>query len=54
VALVAGYWPDTGRLADVPVAELAGIALGLPLAAAAAGWLLAGREPAGLGRPATE
>ncbi|HKE75783.1 MAG TPA: FtsX-like permease family protein [Acidimicrobiales bacterium] len=54
VALVAGYWPDTGRLADVPVAELAVIAVGLPLAAAAAGWLLAGREPPGLGRPATE
>jgi putative ABC transport system permease protein len=54
VALVAGYWPDTGRLADVPVAELAAIAVGLPLAAAAAGWLLAGREPPGLGRPAAE
>ena len=54
VALVAGYWPDTGRLANVPVAELAAIAVGLPLAAAAAGWLLAGREPPGLGRPAAE
>jgi putative ABC transport system permease protein len=54
LALIAGYWPDTDRLAPVPVVDLAAIAVGLPVAAAAAGWLLAGREPPGLGRPTAD
>jgi putative ABC transport system permease protein len=37
---------DLGDLVHVPVAHLAVIALGVPAIAAAAGWLLAGREPA--------
>ena len=37
-------------LANVPVWNLAIILAGLPLAAWAAGWLLAGREPAAIGR----
>jgi putative ABC transport system permease protein len=37
-------------LADVPVADLLTIVLGLPLIAAAIGWLLAGRQPAAMSR----
>jgi putative ABC transport system permease protein len=37
-------------LASVPVLNLVIIVAGLPLLAAVAGWLLAGREPPGLGR----
>jgi putative ABC transport system permease protein len=37
-------------LADVPVADLLTIVLGLPLTAAAIGWLLAGRQPAVMSR----
>jgi len=40
-------------LADVPVANLLAIVLGLPLIAAAAGWL-AGRQPAGMSRQPIE
>jgi putative ABC transport system permease protein len=35
-------------LGNVPVANLLVILLGLPLVAAAAGWLLAGRRPSGI------
>ena len=35
-------------LGDVPVASLLTIVLGLPLIAAALGWLLAGRQPAAM------
>ena len=45
VALVAGYHRDLGRLVPLPWGHLAAIAIGLPLVAAGAGWLLAGREP---------
>jgi len=37
-------------LASVPVWNLVVIVVGLPLAAAVAGWLLAGREPAAISR----
>jgi putative ABC transport system permease protein len=37
-------------LGDVPVANLLTIVVGLPLVAAAAGWLLAGRQPAAMSR----
>lgn len=53
-AVIAGYWPDTDQLRSVPVAHLAAIAVGLPLIAFAASWLLAGREPADLGRQPAE
>ena len=52
-AVIAGYWPDTDQLRSVPAAHLGAIAVGLPLLASGASWLLAGREPARLGqRPA--
>jgi putative ABC transport system permease protein len=54
LALIAGYWPDTGRLTRIPVAHLVAIAVGLPLIATAASWLLAGREPPSVARPAIE
>jgi putative ABC transport system permease protein len=45
VAMIAAYRDDLGSLTPLPLAELATIVVGLPLVAAAAGWLLAGREP---------
>jgi putative ABC transport system permease protein len=54
LALGAGYLGDLGSLATAPGIELGLIALGVPLLATATGWLLAGREPAGLGRRALD
>ena len=45
VALMAGHVRHLGALSPIPVVDLVAIVLGTPLAAAAAGWLLAGREP---------
>ena len=42
---MASYHADLGRLVPVPLAQLVPLAIGTPLLAAAAGWLLAGREP---------
>ncbi len=47
VALVAAQIDD---LAPIPVVDLAIIVIGTPIAAGAAGWLLAGREPEALAR----
>jgi putative ABC transport system permease protein len=44
-ALIAGYWPDTVRLGNIPLRELATIVVGLPVLAVVTGWALAGREP---------
>jgi putative ABC transport system permease protein len=44
-ALVAGYSDDLARLGAVPVPHLVTLALGLPLVAALAGYLLAGPTP---------
>jgi putative ABC transport system permease protein len=41
-------------LTSVPVANLLFILIGMPLIAALGGWLLAGREPAGIGRRAQD
>ena len=49
-SLLAGYWPDVERLGNVPVRQLLVIAVGLPVLAAGAGWMFAGREPHDLGR----
>jgi putative ABC transport system permease protein len=49
LALIAGYLDDLERLSPVPVVYLGLILVGLPLIAAASGWLLAGREPTTLG-----
>jgi putative ABC transport system permease protein len=52
--LLATYHDDLGYLSDVPVAYLASAVVGVPLAAAAAGWLLAGREPPAIARRVIE
>jgi putative ABC transport system permease protein len=51
IVLSAIYYDDLGYLSDVPVLYLALAIVGVPLAAAAAGWLLAGREPHAIARP---
>ena len=53
-ALLAWYRSDLTPLGRVPVVDLITILVGLPIAAAAGGWLLAGREPASLGRQPLE
>jgi putative ABC transport system permease protein len=54
VVLLATYHDDLGYLGRVPVLPLVFVVVGVPLIAAAAGWLLAGREPPALARPAIE
>src|SRR5215204_3668277 len=54
VVVVATYLDDLGYLSDVPVLYLVLAVIGVPLAATAAGWLLAGREPPAISRPAIE
>ena len=49
-ALGAGYADDLAALRPVPVANLLTIVVGLPIVAAAAAWLLAGREPPSVAR----
>ena len=49
-AVIAGYTPDTDRLANVPVAQLVTVTVGFPLVAAIGGWLLAGRQPRHISR----
>jgi putative ABC transport system permease protein len=49
-AMLAWYRSDLSPLARVPVVDLVVILLGLPMIAAAAGWLLAGGEPRAMGR----
>jgi putative ABC transport system permease protein len=51
--LVAGFG-DLADFSHVPLAELAVIVAGTPLAAFAGGWLLAGREPAVIARQPIE
>ncbi|NMO53737.1 FtsX-like permease family protein [Actinoplanes sp. TBRC 11911] len=53
-ALIAWYHQDLHSLARVPVEHLSGLIIGLPLVAAAAAWLLAGREPTGVARSPLE
>ena len=50
LALVAGYHTDLSQLVPVPWIQLVTIAFGLPVLATAAGWLLAGRDPATFSR----
>jgi putative ABC transport system permease protein len=49
-ALLVWYRSDLSPLGRVPVLDLVLILVGLPLVAAAGGWLLAGREPAAMAR----
>jgi putative ABC transport system permease protein len=48
--MIAWYHRSLHDLSQVPVAHLTGLIVGLPLVAFVAGWLLAGREPAGIAR----
>jgi putative ABC transport system permease protein len=54
LAFAAANLSDLGVLSSVPVLHLAVIAVGVPLVASAAGWLLSGREPPALARAALE
>jgi putative ABC transport system permease protein len=54
VVLMATYYDDLGYLSHVPVLYLVLAVIGVPLAAVAAGWLLAGREPPAIARPVIE
>jgi putative ABC transport system permease protein len=54
LALAATYSDDLGYLGRIPVLPLALMVVGVPLTAAAAGWLLAGRQPSTIARPAIE
>jgi putative ABC transport system permease protein len=50
VVLLATYHDDLGYLSHVPVVYLALAIVGVPLAATAAGWMLAVREPPAIAR----
>jgi putative ABC transport system permease protein len=52
--LLATYQDDLGYLSDVPLLYLAILVLGVPLTAATAGWLVAGREPPAIARRVLE
>ena len=52
--LTATYYDKLDYLGRIPVLYLALMVIGIPLAAIAAGWLLAGREPTAIARPAIE
>ena len=54
LALAATYLDDLDYLGRIPLLPLVLIVVGVPLAAAAAGWLLAGREPPTIARPVME
>jgi putative ABC transport system permease protein len=54
IALAATYHDDLGYLSDVPVLYLVLAVVGVPLCAAAAGWIIAGREPPAIARPVIE
>jgi putative ABC transport system permease protein len=52
--LAATYFDKLDYLGRIPVLYLVLMVVGIPMAAAAAGWLLAGREPPAIARPAIE
>jgi putative ABC transport system permease protein len=52
LVLAATYLNDLSYLSRIPTLSLVLIVVGVPLAATAAGWLLAGREPPAIARPA--
>jgi putative ABC transport system permease protein len=54
IALASWYRDDIGSLSRVPVVHLVIIIFGLPLIAALAGWLLAGRQPPAIARQPLE
>jgi putative ABC transport system permease protein len=54
LALAATYFDKLDYLGRIPVLYLIVMVIGIPLAAAGAGWLLAGREPPAIARPVFE
>jgi putative ABC transport system permease protein len=54
LALVGAYSNNLAPLGHVPVGDLAVTALGVPLLAFGAGWVLAGRQPPVIGRAALD
>jgi putative ABC transport system permease protein len=52
--LAATYFDKLDYLGRIPVLYLVLMVVGIPLAATAAGWLLAGREPPAIARPVIE
>ena len=54
LVLAATYHDELDYLSNVPVLYLVITVVGVPLAATAAGWLLAGREPPAIARPVIE
>src|SRR5215211_106211 len=54
IVLSATYHDDLGYLSHVPVLWLILAVVGMPMAAAGAGWLVAGREPPTIARPVIE
>ncbi len=52
--ITATYFDKLDYLGRIPVLYLVLMVAGIPVAAAAAGWLLAGREPPAIARPAIE
>jgi putative ABC transport system permease protein len=54
VVVAATYLDDLGYLSRIPVLYLVLMIVGIPWAAIAAGWLLAGREPPAIARPAID
>ena len=53
-ALIAGYHSELDQLVPLPLGDLAMLAVGLPVLATVAGWILAGREPRTFSRQALE
>jgi putative ABC transport system permease protein len=54
LAMVAFHRSDLVTLSNVPLRDLVVILVALPVAATAAGWLLAGREPRAIARQPLE
>ncbi len=54
LALAAGHRSDLTALSRVPVLDLTITVVGVPIAAALAGWLLAGRKPSSVARQALD
>jgi hypothetical protein len=51
---VAAFRENLSLLVPVPTTDLLLLAIGLPVATAVAGWLLAGREPRSFSRQALD
>jgi putative ABC transport system permease protein len=54
LVLLAIYRDDLAELWPLPIGELLVLGIGLPVTAAAVGWLLAGREPRTFSRQSLE